>query len=501
MPLRFRDASAALIPNPAERSYGCVIAPFQRNTAHPQIAVVTVDGPNRLYRFDGDAFVDVADEAFADRGRSGIGCAAADVDGSGRLALYVLNTDRFLGETTHSDALLMQSAGGSFYDLARTYPDLIDPPNRGAGRSVCFLDITGNGFPDCYVANYGVPCLFYINRGRGSDELGGAGWEGSGGWGGFVNAAAPGEGLGVVTGGRSLVAADFFGSGRLDLFAGNEQSRNCFWINHGVSPEGQLRLTDEAVRRGLDDPNQHARGVAVGDFDRDGRLDIAYANWEGPHRLLMQRPDGTFENVASPEFAEPSRCRNVIAADFDNDGHLDLFFNNIGEPNRLFLNNGDGTFRKASGREMPEALLLPGGLGTGATVGDLTGNGRLDLFIAHGEQADVPNVLLLNETENDHHWLSVHALTDAGSPAVGAAVRLRFDTTRPGNGSDGRPQVRFIDGGSGYLCQMEPVAHFGLGDAARVAEVRVRWTDGRERVLRDVPADQRLIVRPPAAGR
>lgn len=492
MTLRFRDISSALRPNPAERHYGCVIADFLRDptstlASTPQIAVVTTDGPNRLYRWDGEAFVDVADAGFADAKRSGIGVAAADVDRSGRLALYVLNSDRFLGPGAPADALLMRGADGKWRDAAATRsPDgraLLDPPNTGAGRSVCFIDFTGDGRPDLYVANYAVASMLYVNRGKHAE---------SGAWLGMRNVAPPGEGLGVIAGGRSLVAADFFNSGRTDLFALHERGRNLLWVNQGITEEGTLQIEEQAQRRGLDDPNHHARGVAVGDFNRDGRLDVVWGNWEGPHRLMMQRDDGTFEDRTPPAMREPSRIRTVIAADFDCDGHLDIFFNNIGQPNRLFLNDGEGNFRLAT----PDEVLLPSGLGTGATCGDLTGNGRPDLFIAHGELDDQPSALLINDSAPDNHWLIVHALTPEGSPAVGAKVTIRCDTSIVGGGDDERPQMRFIDGGSGYLCQMEPVAHFGLGKATRVAEVTVRWTDGRVRVLKDIAADQRLLVRP-----
>lgn len=487
---RFRDISSALHPNHPERRYGCVVADFLRDPNSdasaaprtPQIAVVGQAGPNRLYAFDGRAFTDAADAGFADALRAGIGCAAADVDRSGRLSLYVLNSDRFLGPGAPADALLMRDDRGRWHDASRSQaPDgrpLLDPPNTGAGRSVCFLDLTGDGRPDLYVSNYGVPGMLYVNRGRHAE---------TGKWLGFRNVAPPGEGLGAVTGGRSLVAADFFNSGRTDLFCLNERGRNLLWVNHGLSEEGMLQIEEQAQRRGLDDPDHHARGVAIGDFDRDGRLDVVWGNWEGPHRLMMQRDDGTFEDRTPEAMRTPSRVRTVIAADFDCDGHLDIFFQNIGEPNRLFLNDGEGNFRL----ETPEELLLPHSLGTGATVGDITGAGRPSLFLATGELDDQPAVLLMNESAPENNFLTVHALTPEGSPAIGAKVTIRCDSAE----GDERPQIRFIDGGSGYLCQMEPVAHFGLGSATRVAEVIVRWTDGRIRVLKDVPANQHVLVR------
>jgi hypothetical protein len=76
---------------------------------------------------------------------------------------------------------------------------------------------------------------------------------------------------------------------------------------------------------------------------------------------------------------------------------------------------------------------------------------------------------------NDGDWLRVRPLTTTGAPARGAHVRLETDAGR---------QVRIVDGGSGYLCQSEPVAHFGLGDATP-RRVTIRWPDGRERIVDD----------------
>ncbi|MBL0927251.1 MAG: CRTAC1 family protein [Phycisphaerales bacterium] len=479
--VKFRDVSGALVPNPGERSYGCVIADFL-GIDLPQIVVATVGGANHMYRFENGRFVDCAGPRFADTHRSAIGVAAADVDGSGRLALYFLNTDRFLGPESQPDALFLRVGPNTWRDIAMGHrtdgQPLIVPLNRAAGRSVCFADLTGNGWPDLYVANYGAPGLLYINRGRDPE---------TGEWLGFANVAPPGRGIGCVTGGRGVVAADFFNSGRLDLFCTNENDANRFWRNDGVSDSGELTMVECAAALGLADPRQHGRGVAVGDFNRDGRLDIVYGNWEGPHRLMIQREDGTFEDRTPPEMKEPSRVRTVLTADFDNDGHLDIFFNNIGQPNRLFLNNGDGTFRPAT----PDEIALPEGEGTGASAGDFTGDGRIDLFISQGESTEQPNAAFMNDTENDHGWLRVLAQTRDGAPAVGARVEIVCD-----DGGDSRPQIRHIDGGSGYLCQMEPVAHFGLGRAPRVSRVKVRWTDGLERELSNVAINQSLVVRP-----
>jgi hypothetical protein len=158
----------------------------------------------------------------------------------------------------------------------------------------------------------------------------------------------------------------------------------------------------------------------------------------------------------------------VIAADFDNDGYEEVFFNNIGQPNRLFGRRDDVWLPL----DLGDALEADG-LGTGAAVGDFDGDGRLELIVAHGEMTPQP-LSLYHGPDNGNNWLRVLPLTPAGAPARGAVVMLQ---------SEGRRQRRAIDAGSGYLCQMEPVAHFGLGRAQSVGRVVVRWLDGTVAVV------------------
>jgi hypothetical protein len=452
----FVDASALLRPNPAELSYGCVMADFDRDGL-PEILVVTVGGANRLYKWDDSRLIDIAPPILQDTDASGIGVAVADFTGNGWLDIYLLNTSTFLGPHSDPDRLLIHHGNLHFTDAFHDEP----LRNIAAGRSVCWFDPLGQFRYMAYVCNYAFPCRLYARDDAGT----------------LVD-IAPDWALDQFTGGRSAVAVDLFCTGRIDLITGNENDQNRVFRNLGA---GQFE--EVAHQLGLADPFNHARGLAAFDFNRDGRVDLVWGNWEGPHRLMRQGADGRFVNVASDELARPSRVRTVIAFDYDNDGWEDLFFNNIGQPNRLFHNNGDGTFTEVD----PGPLALPNGLGTGATVGDINGDGFLDLFIAHGESSAMPNALFLNRP-NGNRWLRVHPLTPAGAPAIGSRVVVYT----PG---DDRPMTRFIDGGSGYLCQMEPVAHFGLAQSTAAAIVRVHFTNGQQIELRDVAANQNVYLR------
>jgi hypothetical protein len=364
--------------------------------------------------------------------------AGGDIDGDGLEEIYLLNTDTFEGAKRDADSLLDWTPGGwtDLFALEENTP----AANLIAGRSVAVVDRQGTGRYGFFVANYGGPMAFYE---QGDD-------------GPLVNLATE-IGLALSTGGRGVVSLPLLGEGP-DIFVSNEGGANYLFAHQR---DGTYEEVGQAY--GLGDMYEHGRGVAPLDADGDGRFDLVLGNWQGPHRLFVRTADGDFRDVASRELAAPSQARTVIAADFDNDGYEEIFFNNINQPNRLFARRGDGWMALDIG-----AAAEPYGFGTGAVVGDWDEDGGLELLVVHGEQGQQPLTLYRGRAAN-HHWLRVLPFTRYGAPARGAVVTLT---------AGGRTQVRCIDGGSGYLCQMEPVAHFGLGSLTGVEQVDIRWPGG-----------------------
>lgn len=451
------DKSHLLVDNPIDLSYGATIQDFDGD-GQLEIFVGTQSGPNHLFKRMGNGFVEITPRILMDEGCSALGVAAGDVTGNGMPDLYVLNSNTFAGALTEPDRLFLNLGDLQFHDLMVNHPDR----NIAAGRSIAFTDPVGSGYLGIYVANYGAPNKLFVGNGKGY----------------FRNEAPVGHGLGIIAGGRAVVSQDIFGSGHMDIFVLNEGGPNLFFRNLDDAFE------ECAVELGLDDPETNGRGVAVCDFDRDGMIDLVYCNWEGEHRIMKQLVEGGFIDVATWEFAEPTRARNVVVGDFDNDGWEDIFLNNMGEPNKLFMNNGDGTFRSVD----PGPMRLPDGTGTGATCGDLDGDGMLEIYVCHGEAMAQRNRMFAFP-KNDNHWIRIQPLLPEGGPAIGARVELQFE----------RPMIRFIDGGSGYLCQCEPVAHFGLGLSTDVPVCRVVWSDGNEVFVRDLQPD--TFVKVPHPGR
>lgn len=449
----FTDQSSLIYHNPSQLNYGIAVSDVDGDGIF-EVIVAGFGFPNLVLKWDGSYFRNIASLTVADAERQAIGVAACDIDCDGREELYILNTDTFAGRKQFSDRLL-DYADGEWTDLFSLASNQ-HVINLTAGRSVAAVDRFGNGCYGFFVANYGGALRLYE-----LDEDG------------HLGDVAPEAHLDLITGGRCAVSLPLI-TDRMDIFVGNEGGPNFLFCNRGNGTFEEM-----ATELGVDDPMQNVRGAAVFDANDDGWLDLVYGNWEGPHRLFLRKASGRFEDVTPPEMAVPSRVRTVIAADFDNDGYEEVFFNNMGQPNRLFARRFGHWVQINAG-----AATEPHGLGTGAAVGDFDDDGRLELMIAHGESGAQP-LTLYRAAENANHWLRVQPLTVYGAPARGALVVLE---------TFGRTQRRAIDAGSGYLCQMEPVAHFGLGETTRINRVRVQWADGATAQINNPHCDQMLIV-------
>ncbi|KAG8435448.1 hypothetical protein GDO86_013400, partial [Hymenochirus boettgeri] len=339
--------------------------------------------------------------------------------------------------------------------------------NRFAGRSVACIDRKGTGRYAIYIANYAsgnVGAHALIELDESASDL-------SRGIIALSNVAAE-VGVNKYTGGRGVTVGPIINSAASDIFCDNENGPNFLFQN-----KGDGTFVDVAASAGVDDVYQHGRGVALADFNRDGKVDIVYGNWNGPHRLFLQMNTNEkirFRDIATQKFSMPSPVRTVIAADFDNDQELEVFFNNIAyrgsSANRMFRvgrrEHADPFMEELN----PGDAAEPDGRGTGGAITDFDGDGMLDLILSHGESMAQPLSVLKGKQGLKNNWLRVIPRTKFGAFARGAKVVLY--TKKSG------AHLRIIDGGSGYLCEMEPVAHFGLGKD-EASSLEVTWPDGK----------------------
>jgi len=471
------DSGIAPGSNPSQLNYGVAITDVDGQPGY-EVVVAGYDGPNLVLKWNNStkqleniAINDPNSPYFALRDPAGqaIGVTACDVDGDGREEIYFLNTNAaYSGQASYPDKLF-KFRDGKYTDI------FSDEINQGvssysAGRSVACIDRLGRGKFGIYLANYasgqvGAHDILEMDEGRSDSSRG------------RVAIRSVGREAGVErwTGGRGVTVGPIL-SDRSDIFCDNERGANFLFKNRG---DGTFQEVAESTN--IPDRYENGRGVALSDFNNDGRLDILYGNWNGPHRIYIQDADlkngnSKFRNIADnfPAFRKPTPIRTVIAADFDNNGEQEIFLNNIAyrgdAPNSVHTvrSNGYGVDPSVEEVEIGDALE-PSGKGTGGAVTDLDGDGILELVLSHGESGRQPVTLYQVKTGYSNNWLRVEAKTPSGAPARGAKVTLTDDS--------GKIQTRVIDAGSGYLCQMEPVAHFGLG-SSRPSKVEVLFTDG-----------------------
>ncbi len=432
----FEDISGSIKNNQKRLSYGISVTDFNKDGKF-EFIVTGFKFPNLILSHKNGYLENInTNNLFADQTRSTIGVAACDIDNDGFEELYFLNTDTYSGQKQFSDRLLDNNK--NIIDLFQLDKNLRSL-NLTAGRSVVCVDRNGDGKYGIYVANYGGPTRFYeLKKGSIVDQ-------------------APLLKINRITGGRAVVAGHIL-SNYMDIFAANERGPNFLYKNENST------YKDVAKSLGVEDTFENGRGTTLTDFLYRGKLDIVSGNWNGEHRIFLNNKN-KFNDIANSEFKIPSRVRTIISADFDNDGFDEIFVNNIGEPNKLFKILSDGELKQIQLSNGLEPL----GLGTGAAVADIDNDGILELLVSHGESGLQPLSLYKANIKKPFKFLRILPKTTFDAPARGATVILNTNI---------RNHAKTIDAGSGYLCQMEPVAHYGLRNGEKVNSVTIKWTDG-----------------------
>jgi hypothetical protein len=450
----FEDITDKIVDNPKRLSYGISVTDMDKDGKYEFI--VTGFGYSNLalsYR-DGN-LINIADQdVFLDEFRKSIGVAACDVDKDGYEEIYFLNTDTYSGTKKYSDRLI-DLEGNKFLDMFEIDKNKEDL-NLTAGRSVACVDRKGSGEYGLYVSNYGGPTRFYEIEDK------------------IIKDKSANLNLDNITGGRAVVSGHIL-SDRSDIFAANERGANFLLKNNdGV-------FEDVAFDYRVDDVIQNGRGTALADIMYRGRLDIISGNWQGYHRAYVLEND-QFKDIGSSKFDKPSRIRTIISADFDNDGYDEVFMNNIAEPNKLFKIRENGIFEEIK----LEIALEPGGYGTGAAVADIDNDGILELLVSRGESKEQPLTLYKAKVNKQSKYLRIKPINKYGAPARGATVTLLTNQ---------RKHSKTIDAGSGYLCQMEPVAHYGIRKNEKNFKVEVKWTNGTKDLIKITKLDQTVTVK------
>ncbi len=451
----------------------------------------------RLFRNDRGRFVDVTDDAGAGLEVRGNGCVAADLDRDGFSDLYV---------TTERENVLLWNDGGDGFS-ADDGTAGVDTPGWQTGAAVG--DVNGDGWPDLFVAGYAdvnrpvveadkgfpntfeaEPDLLFLNQGDGDGERPT-----------FIDVASDaGVEAEQLDYGLGALFSDVDRDGDLDLYVANDTHPNRLYVNSPDDDGGLgFLLVDHGAEAGVDDENA-GMGVAAGDYDGDGLVDVAVTNMARQGHAVFRGTGGqdppTFaaalDAMGQPDLGRGSTGWGTTWADIDLDGDPDLLVAHGSIPVRdleadreqlqafenLTAAGKPGVFAEAT-----ETVGLERSgrhLARGLAAADYDNDGDLDLAVG---TIGGPLALLRN-TGAGGHWLVV--APEPATPGTRVAV-----TT-----ADGVEHHRELVAGSSYLSTEDPRAHFGLGSAEMVESVRVSWPDGTQAVLADVEADGILAVEP-----
>jgi hypothetical protein len=473
--------------------------------------------PNMLFRSMGKGKFQLDEQkSLQVSGRAG-GAVFADLDNDGDLDLYLSNLSGGKSGYQASDSRLWRNDGnGKFEDISKPSGAC---PAGFRGRSVCVLDFDGDGLLDLLLGEgvyYGSP-----RRSRLMKNLGG------------LKFADVSEEAGLPAGvpGLGVAAGDINGDTWPDIFLAARDGGNRLFLNNGKGRFRPLPDGDKLFAWQYETGDDSACGVAFGDVNRDGLVDLVIGQhykrpWLSPVPVRLYLNTGIRDG--NPKLVEatterglvplPMKAPHVEIQDFDNDGYQDIYvsmvkfaggaahpviFKNPGRDRSIkfhaaalavndFPTDEDraetqtGEFFDRMIRQQQVIYMAPG------PTADFDRDGRLDIFLCNW-WSQSPSLLLRNETPGGH-WLQVTVDGGERINRMGIGCRVNIYAAGKLGEKDALLGTKEIAVGYGYASGQEAVAHLGLGEV-ETCDVEIVLPHGKGVVTREnVAADQRLKV-------
>ncbi|QHS51408.1 CRTAC1 family protein [Edaphobacter sp. 12200R-103] len=418
---------------------------------------VTCYGQNILYHNNGDGtFTDVTAKAgllYGGAPRWGSGCTFVDYDRDGHLDLFVSN----------------------YVDL---HMDRI--PKPGANPYCNFKGVAVNCGPR------GLPMprnYLYRNQGDGT----------------FRDVT---QEMGVAKAQRTYsmtaVAADLDEDGWTDIYVASDSTPSLLLLNRH-----RLPFSEEGAERGVafsaDGAEQAGMGVAIGDYNLDGHLDIFKTHFSDDTNVLYRNDGkGEFTDVTlASGFGVETRytCWGTGFADFDNNGWPDLAVVTgsvypeveralpnypLKTPRFIFRNLGNGKFEELIDEAGPG--IAASHCSRGCAFGDFDNDGDVDMIVVNLNE---PPSLLRNDLKNNLRWLKVLLIgTTSNRSAIGSRVIAKYG---------GKTQAQAVLGQSSFYSVNDRRLHFGVGENTH-ADLEVHWTNGLVERFTGIETNQLVTI-------
>ena len=418
--------------------------------------------PMFIYRNDETWFTDVTNElGLVDSSRTMI-LLWSDYDNDGDKDLFTAVN------SASSYSRLYRNDGWGVLEDVTLKAGLTDLP--GSCNAACWGDFNNDGWIDLYVTNYSEfeHNYLYMNNGDGT----------------FTDVT---EDAGVAdtletTGNYKLPFAvvffDYNNDGWQDIYIANDHfSGNTLFENNG---DGTFEDVSAQSNSGL---SGNMMGIAVGDYDNNGFLDLYLSNDPYGKFLLKNNGDETFTEVAADLGVTVNKaCWGTNFFDYDNDMDLDLYVcASVGPSNGInefFENNGDGTFTKLLGIGLDDDYKS-----FGMGVGDFNNDGFYD--IAVNNQQALPNLFM--NSGNTNNWVKLNLVgVESNRDGIGSWIEVY---------NNGNMFIRETHCGISYMSQNSSSLIIGAGQETAIDSIIIRWAgSGNIDILRNVAVNKTITV-------